>query len=115
MIDLCLSKRSWAKKALLPLWDLEKTMRHRHTLYIAGILLGTTFGQTTSASSTRPPPSQPVILMVAVDPTDNVLVLTGNNFGNTLPTVYLRNEALDVKSFSSNRVVANLPSGKEHR
>jgi hypothetical protein len=51
-----------------------------------------------------------VILTVAVNPTENVLILTGNNFGKTLPTVYLSGEALPVKSFSSKEVVANLPS-----
>jgi hypothetical protein len=51
-----------------------------------------------------------VILTVAIDPTENVLILTGNHFGKTLPTVYLRGEALPVKSFSPSTVVANLPS-----
>lgn len=85
-------------------------MRYRYTLHLAGILLGATFGHVTSALSLVPPPPPPVILTVAVDPTENVLILTGNHFGKTLPTVYLRGEALPVKSFSPNEVVANLPS-----
>lgn len=85
-------------------------MRLRHTLHIAGGLLVTTFGQTAGAFQQVPSPPEPVILTVAVDPTENSLVLRGKDFGSTLPTVYLGGKALPVKSFSSNQVVTALPS-----
>lgn len=53
----------------------------------------------------------PVIVKVALDPTENVLVITGRNFGETLPTVTLADTALVVKRFSENEVVATLPRG----
>ncbi|MGC1951150.1 MAG: IPT/TIG domain-containing protein [Gammaproteobacteria bacterium] len=85
-------------------------MRFKHTLHIAGGLLVTAFGQTVGAFQQAPSPPPPVILTVAMDPTENFLVLRGKDFGSTLPTVYLGGEALPVKSFSSSQVVAALPA-----
>ena len=56
-----------------------------------------------------PPP--PMIVKTAVDAQEKVLIITGRNFGTTLPTVMLADQALVVKRFSEHEVVANLPRG----
>lgn len=56
--------------------------------------------------STIPPP---VIVKATVDATENVLIISGRNFGENPPTVLLAEEALQVKRFSAREVVAALP------
>ena len=53
----------------------------------------------------------PMIIKTMVDARENVLIITGHNFGSTPPTVLLADLALDVKRFSQHEVVANLPQG----
>ena len=54
---------------------------------------------------------QPMIVKTSVDTQGKTLIITGRNFGTTAPTVMLADQALDVKRFSDNEVVANLPHG----
>lgn len=53
----------------------------------------------------------PVINKATVNVTENVLIISGHNFGEKLPTVLLADEALEVKRFSAREVVAILPRG----
>ena len=55
-------------------------------------------------------PQPPTIMKTAVDAKENVLVITGRNFGATSPTVLLADQVLDVKRFSEEEVVASLPA-----
>ena len=65
---------------------------------------------TAGGRGTAVPPS-PMIMKTAVDVKANILIITGRNFGATLPTVTLADQALDVKGFSEYEVVASLPLG----
>lgn len=56
----------------------------------------------------------PVIVKAAVDVTENVLIISGRNFGESRPTVLLAEDVLEVKRFSSHEVVATLPRGLAH-
>lgn len=76
------------------------------------ILVSAILGQTATAVQLRPTP-QPVILSTAVDTEKDLLVISGQNFGNALPTVWSANQVLEVKSSSPNRIIVNLPSGIE--
>ena len=51
----------------------------------------------------------PVIVKAVVDAQEKILIITGRNFGATLPTVMLADQALGVKRFSEQEVVASLP------
>ena len=85
-------------------------MRFKRQHIAGGLLLLATFGQPASAFQQVSSAPEPKILTVAVNPTENFLVLRGKDFGSTLPTVYLGGEALPVKSFSPSQVVAALPA-----
>lgn len=65
---------------------------------------------TAGGRGTAVPPS-PMIMKTAVDVKENILIITGRNFGATLPTVTLADQTLDVKGFSEYEVVASLPPG----
>lgn len=56
----------------------------------------------------------PVIVKAAFDATENVLIISGRNFGESRPTVLLADEALEVKRFSPHEVSATLPRGLTH-
>ena len=68
-------------------------------------------GITTAGGRGTPVPPPPMIVKTAVDAQEKVLIITGRNFGATAPTVILTDQVLDVKHFSENEVVANLPHG----
>ena len=53
----------------------------------------------------------PMIVKTSVDTQGKMLIITGRNFGTTAPTVMLADQALEVKRFSENEIVANLPHG----
>jgi len=53
----------------------------------------------------------PVIVRTAVDTKQNLLIISGRNFGTTIPTVKLADQKLKVKHFTEQEVVANLPVG----
>jgi hypothetical protein len=76
------------------------------------ILVSAILGQTATAVQLRPTP-HPVILSTAVDTEKDLLVISGQNFGNAPPTVRSANQVLEVKSSSPNRIVVSLPSGIE--
>ena len=56
-------------------------------------------------------PQPPMIIKTVVDMKENVLIITGRHFGATAPTVTLADQILDVRRFSEQEVVANLPQG----
>ena len=77
-------------------------------LLIAGL---TACGVATAGGRGTYTPLPPMIVKTVVDVQEKVLIITGRNFGATLPTVMLADQALDVKRFSEHEVVANLPRG----
>jgi hypothetical protein len=74
-------------------------------LVLVGLL---PFGYAASIGPTTPPP---VIVSTMVDFKENVMVITGHNFGSALPIVRLANQVLRVKSYTANQVVVSLPPG----
>lgn len=54
-------------------------------------------------------PVLPVIHKTTVDVKHNVIIITGQKFGDLKPAVRLANQALNVKRFSDREVVAALP------
>lgn len=54
-------------------------------------------------------PTPPVIHKTTVDVKQNVIIITGQNFGMAPPSVRLANKVLNVKQFSDHEVVAVLP------
>lgn len=77
-------------------------------LFMAGLVLCDVVLAGGRGISTIPPP---VIVKAKVDVTENVLIISGRNFGENPPTVLLAEEALPVKRFSAHEVVASLPRG----
>lgn len=77
-------------------------------LLIAGL---TVCGVVTAGGRGSSIPPSPMIVKVSVDTQGKTLIISGRNFGTTAPTVMLADRALDVKRFSENEVVANLPNG----
>lgn len=77
-------------------------------LLVAGL---TACGIALAGGRGNPGPLPPLIVKTAVNAKDNVLIITGRNFGATPPTVLLAEQALDVKRFSEREVVAGLPHG----
>lgn len=75
-------------------------------LFIAGL---TACGIAAAGKGGLPTPLPPMIVKTAVDPQAKALIITGRNFGATLPTVMLADQALEVKRFSEYEVVASLP------
>ena len=75
-------------------------------LFIAGL---TACGMATAGKGGFPTPLPPMIVKTAVDTQEKALIITGRNFGATMPTVMLADQVLDVKHFSEHEVVARLP------
>ena len=75
-------------------------------LFIAGL---TACGMATAGKGGFPTPLPPMIVKTAVDTQEKALIITGRNFGATMPTVMLADQVLDVKHFSEHEIVANLP------
>ena len=83
-----------------------------HSVTLQALLLAAglaTCGTAPASGRGTPMPVPPQIMKTAVDVHKNHLVITGRNFGTTLPTVTLADQALDVQHFSEHEVVANLP------
>lgn len=59
----------------------------------------------------RAPP--PVIQSTSVDFNENIMVISGQNFGSVSPIVRLANQVLEVKSHSGDQITVNLPVGIE--
>lgn len=87
---------------------MQKVSVIKIVLFIVGFAIG---GVAVAGGRGLPGIPPPVIVKVALDATENVLVITGRNFGETPPTVSLADAALVVKRFSENEVVAMLPRG----
>ena len=66
-------------------------------------------GVTTAGGLGNVSPQPPMIMKTMVDEKENVLIISGRNFGATSPSVSLADQTLDVKRFSDNEVVASLP------
>ena len=75
-------------------------------LFIAGL---TVASMATAGKGGFPTPLPPMIVKTAVDTQEKALIITGRNFGATMPTVMLADQVLDVKRFSEHEVVASLP------
>ena len=74
------------------------------------LIVGLAFvGHAAAGGRGLPGALSPVILKVTVDSRDNTMVVSGQNFGSTPPTVRLAGQILDVQRFSENEVVASLP------
>ena len=85
---------------------------HKVTIKTILLLVGlTACGIVAAGGRGTPGPLPPMIVMTAVDAQENVLIITGRNFGTTPPTVLLADQVLDVKRFSEREVVASLPHG----
>ena len=56
-----------------------------------------------------PPAVLPVIIKTLVNPKENVMVISGRNFGSTAPIVRLADYILDVRRFSEQEIVVSLP------
>lgn len=56
-------------------------------------------------------PVSPMILSVATDFKQQTLIISGQYFGASMPTVRLANAVLTVKTASTDRIVASLPAG----
>ena len=67
------------------------------------------WGMTTAGGLGNIAPQPPMIMKTAVDEKENVLIISGRNFGSTSPSVSLADQTLDVKRFSDDEVVASLP------
>lgn len=74
-------------------------------LVLVGLL---PFGYAASIGPIIPPP---VIMSTMVDFTENVMVITGHNFGSAPPIVRLANHVLQVKSYTANQIAVSLPPG----
>ncbi len=81
------------------------------TIALAMSLTGglTAYGLATAGGRGTPAPLPPMIVKTVVDVQEKVLIITGRNFGATLPTVTLADQVLDVTRFSEREVVAKLP------
>lgn len=78
----------------------------RTILFIAGLSVS---GMVSAGKGGFPTPLPPMIVKTAVDTQEKALIITGRNFGATMPTVMLADQVLDVKRFSEHEVVASLP------
>lgn len=67
------------------------------------------YGIATASGRGAGTPSAPMIMKTAVDTKESLLIITGRNFGPTMPTVFLADQALDVQRFTPNEIVALLP------
>jgi IPT/TIG domain len=75
------------------------------------IIIGLTMlGQSVSAMPPTPRPPEPVILSTAVDSKNELMTISGRNFGNYAPIVRLGGQIVVVESFSPTRIVVRLPS-----
>lgn len=75
-------------------------------LFVAGIAA---CGVAAAGGRGTPTPLPPTIVKAAVNVNENILVISGRNFGATPPTVLLAEQALDVKHHSEREIVARLP------
>ena len=75
-------------------------------LFIVGLSVAS---MATAGKGGFPTPLPPMIVKTAVDTQEKALIITGRNFGATMPTVMLADQVLDVKRFSEHEVVASLP------
>lgn len=75
-------------------------------LLVAGISV---CGITSAGGRGMPAPPQPVILKTVVDAKKMDLIISGRDFGKTIPTVMLAEQALDVVVFSEQEIVVDLP------
>lgn len=75
-------------------------------LLVAGL---SAFGLASAGGRAIPGPQPPLIVKVAVDAKENVLIITGHNFGVIPPIVTLADQTLEVKLSSEHEVVASLP------
>ncbi len=73
------------------------------------IIAITSAGNTAGIGRGGPRPIPPVILSVAVDLTDHLMVISGRHFGSSTPTVILAHRVLQVKTSFESRVVVGLP------
>lgn len=83
-----------------------------HRITIKSILFAVALGAcgiATAGGLGNIAPQPPTIMKTAVDEKENVLIISGRNFGSTSPSVSLADQTLDVKRFSDNEVVASLP------
>ena len=80
-------------------------------LLVIGLAGVTVCGTVTAGGRGTPAPPSPMIVKTAVDMQEKALIITGRNFGVTSPVVILADQALDVKRFSEQEIVASLPSG----
>lgn len=69
------------------------------------------FGYAAYAGSASPRSLPPVIQSTTVDFNNNVMVITGRNFGSAPPIVRLADYVLKMKRFSANEVIVSLPPG----
>lgn len=76
------------------------------TLLLAGIAA---CGVAAAGGRGMSTPLPPTIVKSAVNVNENILVISGRNFGATPPTVLLAEQALDVKNYSESEIVAHLP------
>lgn len=76
-------------------------------LLLAGL---TAFGATSAGGRGNPAPAAPLIIKTVVDEKENVLVISGRNFGVASPTVRLAEHVLRIREFSQSEIVAHLPA-----
>lgn len=67
-----------------------------------------TFEQRASAIQITPRPQEPLILSTEVDRKNVLMIISGRNFGNHPPSVWLADHALEVKRFSPTHPVSGL-------
>lgn len=58
----------------------------------------------------NPTPAAPLIIKTVVDEKENILVISGHNFGVVAPTVSLADQLLRVSQFSESEIVVHLPA-----
>lgn len=85
---------------------MRSKIKIRSIVLIAG--LGLCDAALAGGRGTIPPPA---IVKATVDAAENVLIISGRNFGKNPPTVLLAEESLPVKRFSEHEVTATLPRG----
>ena len=55
-------------------------------------------------------PDTPQIVKTSIDTKENILIISGRNFGATSPAVTMGDQVLEVQRFSELEVIARLPS-----
>lgn len=77
-------------------------------LLVAGLIEGSIVS---AGGHGSPGIATPTISKAALHKDRNAIVISGQNFGSTPPTVILANQELEVKRFSQQEIVASLPPG----